>query len=40
MEDLRTSIELSIEDDKKNEGDAEAEFKALAAEITKTRRDV
>jgi len=29
MEDLRSSIEASVEDDKKNEGDAEAEFKTL-----------
>jgi hypothetical protein len=30
MEDLAASIEASIEDDKKNEGDSEAEYKALA----------
>lgn len=29
LEDLRASIEASIEDDKRNEGDAEAEFNAL-----------
>jgi hypothetical protein len=40
MSDLRTSIEASIEDDKKNEDDAASEYRNLLAEIVKTRRDV
>jgi hypothetical protein len=40
MVDLRASIEASIEDDKKNEEEAIAEFKTLKAELIKTRKDV
>lgn len=40
MEELRVSIDASIVDDQKNEAEAESEYKALGAELEKTRRDV
>jgi hypothetical protein len=40
MEELRTSLEASIEDDKREEQDAIAEYQALKGEISTTRNNI
>lgn len=40
MEELRTSLEASIEDDKREEQEAIAEYQALKGEITTTRTNI
>jgi chaperonin cofactor prefoldin len=40
MESLRTSLEASIEDDKREEQDAIAEYQSLKAEIGSTRTNI